>query len=393
MPTISFPDGFVWGAATAAHQIEGANWNNDWWAWEHHPQSPCVEPSGDACDSLTRYPEDIALAAALGLNSYRFSIEWARIEPEEGEFSLAALDHYRRVCAACHEAGLVPIVTFNHFTLPRWVAHLGGWEEPDTAARFARYCERATAHLGDLIGWACTINEPNIVATMGYLAGVFPPGRRDPALRRAVNDILIDAHHRGVEAIRSGPGAPPVGLTLSMTDFQAVEGGESRRDRIRQNFEDVYLEAARGDDFLGVQVYTRQRVGPEGTLPAEDGVPVLQMGYEFWPDALEACMRRAWEVTDGVPQLVTENGIGTADDVQRVEYVTRALRGVRRCLDDGLDVGGYVYWSLLDNFEWARGYEPTFGLVAVDRQTFVRTPKPSAEWFGAVASSNRLDVG
>ena len=392
MPTISLPDGFVWGAATAAHQIEGGNWNNDWWAWEHHPQSPCVEPSGDACDSLTRYPEDIALAAALGLNSYRFSIEWARIEPEEGEFSIAALDHYRRVCAACHEAGLVPIVTFNHFTLPRWVAHLGGWEEPDTAARFARYCERATAHLGDLIGWACTINEPNVVATMGYLAGVFPPGRRDPALRRAVNDILIDAHHRGAEAIRSGPGAPPVGLTLSMTDFQAVEGGESRRDRIRRNFEDVYLEAARGDDFLGVQVYTRQRVGPEGTLPAEDGVPVLQMGYEFWPDALEACMRRAWEVTDGVPQIVTENGIGTADDEQRIAYVTRALGGVSNCLDDGLDVRGYVYWSLLDNFEWARGYEPTFGLVAVDRRTFVRTPKPSAEWFGAIASSNRLTV-
>jgi beta-glucosidase len=387
---LRFPDGFVWGTATAAHQIEGGNWNNDWWAWEHEPASGCVEPSGDACDSFHRYPEDIALLAELGFGAYRFSLEWSRIEPEQGEWSAASLDHYRRMCATCQEAGLVPVVTFHHFTSPRWVSALGGWENPEVADLFARYCEKATSHLGDLIGWACTLNEPNIVALMGYLAGVFPPGRQDVALRRAVNGVLIDGHEKAASALRSGPGDFPVGLTLSMTDYQAEEGAEQRAARIRRNAEDVYLEAAREDDFIGVQCYSRSRVGPDGVLGPAPGVETTQMGYEFWPEALEATVRRAWEVTDGVPVFVTENGIGTDDDTRRVEYVTRALGGVRRCLDDGIDVRGYTYWSALDNFEWTLGYGPTFGLVEVDRHSFERRPKPSAAWLGAIARANAL---
>jgi beta-glucosidase len=389
---IDFPEGFLWGTATAAHQVEGGNWNNDWWMWEHDPTSPCVEVSGDAVDHFYRYPDDLKLLAELGFNTYRFSLEWSRIEPENGEFSKSALDHYRRVCATCRDNGLTPVVTFHHFTTPRWVCHLGGWEEPDAADWFARYVERTSAALGDLIGWACTFNEPNVVATMGYLAGVFPPGRRDPQLRRAVNDIMIDAHHKAVGAIRSGPGDAPVGLTLSMSDWQAVDGGESRRDRIRRNMEDVYLEAARGDDFIGVQTYSRTRVGPDGALGPEDGVELTQMGYEFWPDSLEATIRRAWEVTDGVPVYVTENGIGTDDDTRRIAYIATALQGVRRCLDDGIDIRGYTCWSALDNFEWALGYMPTFGIIAVDRETQERTPKPSARWLGRIAQENGFDA-
>ncbi|HUS62316.1 MAG TPA: family 1 glycosylhydrolase, partial [Acidimicrobiales bacterium] len=230
------------------------------------------------------------------------------------------------------------------------------------------------------------------VATMGYLAGVFPPGRRDAALRRAVNDVFLDGHRKAAAAIRSGPGSAPVGLTLAMSDWQAVDGGEARRDRIRRNMEDVYLEVAREDDFVGVQTYSRTRVGPDGALGPEGDNERTQMGYEFWPESLEATIRRAWEVTDGVPVLVTENGIGTDDDTRRIEYVTRALRGVRKCLDEGIDVRGYTYWSALDNFEWALGYRPTFGLVAVDRDTFVRTPKPSATWLGSIARANALDT-
>jgi beta-glucosidase len=388
---IGFPDGFLWGTATAAHQVEGGNWNNDWWVWEHDPQSGCVEPSGDAVDHFHRYPEDIKLLADLGFGTYRFSVEWSRVQPERNEWSLSALEHYRRVCATCHENGIQPIVTFHHFTTPRWVAAHGGWEEPETADLFARYAERVSGHLGDLMPWACTFNEPNIVATMGYLAGVFPPGRQDAALRRAVNDILIDAHHKSVAAIRSGPGDPKIGLTLAMSDWQAVDGGELRRDRIRRTMEDVYLEAARQDDFIGVQTYSRTRVGPDGALGPEGDNPTTQMGYEVWPEALEATIRRATEVTGGVPVLVTENGIGTDDDNLRVDYVRRALGGVRTCLDDGIDVRGYTYWSALDNFEWALGYGPTFGIIAVDRQTFVRTPKPSAAWLGQIAKANAMD--
>lgn len=385
-----FPKGFVWGTATAAHQVEGGNWNNDWWAWEHSPESPCQEPSGDACDHWHRYPEDIRLCADLGFGAYRFSLEWSRIEPEDGEFSRAALEHYRRMCATCREHGLEPIVTFHHFTTPRWVTARGGWVEPSTSDRFARFCERATAHLGDVIARACTVNEPNIVATMGHLYAIFPPGKRDPDLRRRANDVLIAAHRKAVEAIRGGPGSAPVGLTLAMFDYQAVAGGDVERDRYRHDMEDIFLEAARGDDFLGVQCYSRIRIGPQGLLDPDPDVRMTQMGLEFWPEALEATVRRAWEVTRGVPVLVTENGIATEDDAERIEYVRRALSGVLACLAAGIDVRGYIYWSLLDNFEWILGYRPTFGLVAVDRVTQTRTVKPSGRWLGDIARRNAL---
>ena len=390
MASISFPDGFQWGTATAAHQIEGGNVNNDWWEFEHDPTSGCIDRSGDACDSFHRYTEDIALVADLGLSFYRFSLEWSRIEPAEGEFSRSALDHYRRMVASCREHGLVPMVTYHHFTHPRWLAAAGTWEAPQAVDRFARYCERVTAHLGDLIGMAGTINEPNVVATMGWRHGIFPPRVRDRDRRAKVNDALVAAHRRGVEAIRSGPGEFPVGLTLSMTDFQTQPGGEEWVERIRRPSEDIYLESTGGDDFIGVQTYTRARVGPDGALGPEAGVPTTQMGYEFYPEALEGTIRRAWMKTGGLPVLVTENGIGTDDDEARIDYVSRALAGVRRCLDDGIDVRGYTYWSLLDNFEWVLGYGPTFGMVEVDRQTFARRPKPSAAWLGGVASQNGL---
>jgi beta-glucosidase len=385
-----FPEGFVWGTATSAHQVEGANWNNDWWVWEHMSDSLCQEPSGDACDHWYRYPEDIRLCAELGFRAYRFSLEWSRIEPEEGEFSRAALEHYRRVCGTCREHGLEPIVTFHHFTTPRWVVARGGWIEPATSDLFARFCERATAHLGDLISRACTVCEPNIVASMGYLYGIFPPGKRDADLRQRANEVLVAAHRKAAEAIHAGPGCVSVGLTLAMFDCQAVAGGEAERDRYRRDMEDVFLEAARGDDFLGLQCYSRMRIGPQGILDPERDVRITQMGYEFWPEALEATLRYAWKVTGGVPLLVTENGIATSDDAERIEYVERALSGALACLADGIDVRGYIYWSLLDNFEWILGYGPKFGLVAVDRVTQARTAKPSARWLGSIARANAM---
>ncbi|MGH9085355.1 MAG: glycoside hydrolase family 1 protein [Acidimicrobiales bacterium] len=386
-----FPAGFRWGTATAAHQIEGGCWNNDWWLWEHTPGSGCAEPSGDACDSWNRWPDDVAVLAELGFTDYRFSLEWSRIEPEDGELSIAALDHYARVCEGLLAAGIEPVVTFHHFTTPRWLAARGGWERPDTAARFASFCDVAATRLAGLMRRACTINEPNIVSTIGYLAGAFPPGKRDAGLRRKVNEVMVDAHRQAVDAIRAGAPGVPVGLTLSMTDYQAVDGGEAKRDQIRRGMEDVFLDATTGDDFIGVQTYSRNRIGPDGAVGAEDGVPTLIMGYEYYPQALEATIRRAWEVTKGeVPILVTENGIGTDDDDQRIAYVRTALEGVLACIADGIDVGGYTYWSLLDNFEWAYGYGPRFGIVECDRTTFARTPKASARWLGRVAQANAL---
>jgi beta-glucosidase len=387
---ITFPDGFLWGTSTASHQVEGGNWNNDWWAFEHAPDTPCTEVSGDAVDHYWRYPSDIAMLAELGFGAYRFSVEWSRIEPEEGEFSRAALDHYRRMIATCLEHSLVPVVTFHHFSTPRWATTGDTWADPSTGDRFLRFCERAVAALGDLIGIACTINEPNIVALMGYMVGVFPPGRHDIDQYARANDVLVDAHRRCVDVLKAGPGDFPVGITVAMGDWDAPAGAEDTLARVRHQHEGIYLEAARGDDFVGVQAYSRTRLGADGMpVGPEDGVEVLDMGYEYWPQALEVAIRHAADVAR-VPIHVTENGIGTTDDEQRIRYVTSALEGVGRCLADGIDVRSYFYWSAMDNFEWALGYKPQFGLIGVDRVSQLRTLKPSATWLGNVARHNAL---
>ncbi len=388
--TIDFPHGFLWGTATAAHQTEGGNWNNDWWEFEHRAGSGCTDVSGDAVDHFWRYPDDIRLLRDLGFGAYRFSLEWSRIEPEDGEWSRAALDHYRRMLACCLEHDVVPVVTFHHFTNPRWLSARGGWAEPAVVDHFARFCERSVAALGDLIGMGCTINEPNVVSVLGYISAEFPPGVRDFAAFGRVNENMLAAHRKSYDVIKAGPGDFPLGLTLSMSDWWAPEGCEDRLERTRYGHEGQFCEAARGDDYFGVQAYSRIRLDEQG-MPTgpEPGVDVVDMGYEYWPQGLEASVRFAAE-TAQVPIYVTENGIGTTDDAQRIRYTTEALEGVGRCLADGIDVRGYFHWSLMDNFEWALGYMPRFGLVAVDRATQCRTAKPSASWLGSVARANRL---
>ena len=390
---LEFPDGFLWGAAGAAHQIEGGNTNNDWWEFEHTPGSGCAESSGDACDSYHRWDEDLDLVSGMGLGAYRFSLEWSRIEPAEGEFSVAALDHYRRMMAGCLERGIVPVVTFHHFTSPLWLARRGSFEALDAPDRFARFVERAGAHLGDLIGWACTINEPNVVGAMGYTVGEYPPGVKDDLTRHlAVNESMVRAHRLAVEALRSGPGDFPVGLTLSMAEIVADVGGEATRDMAEDILENTFLRAAEGDDFVGVQAYTRMHFGPEGVAPDDPSVAQTQMGTENWPQAVGHCVRRTAAVT-GLPVLITESGIATDDDPERITYLDRVLRDVHECLADGIEVRGFFVWSLLDNFEWNMGYGPKLGLHAVDRTTFAREAKPSAAWYGDVARTNRLAVG
>ena len=414
-PASTFPDGFLWGAATAAHQVEGGNANNDGWFLEHLPGTIFTEPSGDAIDHYHRFADDIALLAGLGLNTYRLSLEWSRIEPAEGEFSTAALEHYRRVLATCHEHGLTPVVTYHHFTSPRWLLARGGWEDEGTPARFARYCERATRHLGDLVGMACTLNEPNLpdlLATFGIggqpreLRAKFPMwAAAADALGVEADriapfqftsspeafDTKLAAHRTAIEAIGSGPGEFPIGWTLANTDVQAGPGGEELAATVRRDVNERFLEASRGNDFVGVQTYGRTVYGPDGVLPAPEGAVVNQMGEEFYPQALEATVRQAAAIAQ-VPVVVTENGLATADDTQRIAYVDAALSGVAACLRDGIDVRGYVHWTAFDNFEWIFGYRPTFGLIAVDRTTQQRTPKPSAHHLGRIARANGATV-
>lgn len=407
-PNRAAPAGFLWGTAISAHQSEGGNVSSDAWLCENVAGSLYREPSGDACDSYNRYAEDVAIAADLGFNCYRFGIEWARIEPEPGLFSLAELDRYRRVLEACHARGLAPMVTYSHFTVPRWFAARGGFEVADGADLFARFCERATARLGDLIAYASTFNEANI---QRLVAQLFRSPRAQPAIDAMLaacakasgserfstllfapvatsEPVMLDAHAKGTAAMKAGPGSFPVGLTLTMQDVQAVGEG-SQTEAVIADLYGPWLEAARAADFIGVQTYTRVRVGPEGRLPPPDGAEMTAAGYEFYPQALGGTIRFAAERI-GRPIFVTENGIATDDDARRIAYIDQALAEVRQCLADGIEVKSYLYWSLLDNFEWTRGYGQRFGLVHVDYDSFQRTPKPSAHHLGAIARSGRI---
>ena len=402
MSGLRFPSAFLFGAAVGAHQVEGGNTNSDWWWWEHRAGTACVEPSGDACDFYHRYAADIALLSELGLDAFRFGIEWSRIEPARGEFSTAALEHYRRMLAACHEHRVTPLLTFHHFVLPMWVQDAGGFASPEFPALFERYCERSAAALGDLLGYACTLNEPQGLGLAGYVLGVNPPGRRGDhdAARRAA-DHLLEAHRLAARAIKRHTDAP-VGVTLAIPDLQ-YEDGAKPGDlglEVESRINDEFLALAREDDFIGVQTYTRVRIGPEG--PRSPGAEwsevsremveteaTTQMGYEFYPRALGGAIRRAWKVAPGLPIVVTENGVATLRDERRIEYMDVALHEVRACVDEGIDVRGYIHWSLLDNFEWIFGYKPRFGLVEVDRQTFARRPKPSGYWLGNIARASR----
>jgi beta-glucosidase len=384
-----FPEGFLWGASTAAHQVEGNNVNSDWWVREHAPGTDLAEPSGDAADSYHRYPEDIALLASLGFNSYRFSIEWARIEPEQGFVSKAQLAHYRRMVDTCREHGLTPSVTLHHFTHPRWFARAGGWRNPEAPALFERFTEIALPVLGDDVEWVCTINEPNMVAMTRGEEGTEMTASRLPAPDPQITDALIEAHRRSRGVLAQLPQVRS-GWSVATQAYHAAPGAEEATKAYGYPREDIFLDAAKGDDWIGVQGYLRTFIDPQGNpLPVPEGAETTLTGWEYFPPAIGIGIRNAWERTGGVPVVVTENGIATQDDARRIDYTHDALVGVHEAMADGIDVRGYLHWSALDNYEWG-SYAPTFGLIGWDRDTFERTPKPSAHWLGEVARTGTL---
>lgn len=409
--TDSFPKGFLWGAATSSYQTEGNNSNSDIWVLEHATPTLYPERSGDACNSFEMWPQDLDLVRNIGLNTYRFSLEWARIEPEEGQFSRAMLDHYRRMIAGCRVRNLTPVLTFSHFSAPRWFAVAGGWTNPQAPARFARFCEISAKALAADIGYAITLNEPNIervlhwqnlpakVATIrrqmeasaarlvGASRFVASTGASAEEVQAMLPNMLA-AHKAGKAAIKAVRPDLPVGVSLSMSDDQSV-GANSRRDAKRSDVYGAWLDLAKKDDFIGVQNYDRTQLDSKGEIKPAPGAALNDMGSEIWPASLGGAVRYAHEAT-GVPVLVTENGIATADDRKRVAYIPKALAGLKEAIDDGVPVLGYIHWSLLDNFEFVFGYKPRFGLASVNPDTFERTPKPSAALLGAIARRNAL---
>ena len=404
-------DRFLWGAATAGHQVEGNNVNADIWLLEQMKPTLFREPSGDACDSLHRWRDDIAIVRSLGLNCYRFSVEWSRPEPAQGQFSQAFLDHYRAMVDRCRVLGLAPVVTFNHFTTPRWFAARGGWEAPDSPELFARYCDRVARAMAPGISHALTFNEPNLSISGRWSR--FRPDAAAKAATRAMIDAaarasgsdrfsllnagdptpmipgVLRAHRLGRAAIKAVRGDLPVGMSLAISDDVALPGGEAMLAAKRHDYYEPFFETGRDDDFVGVQTYERSYLGRDGPVDAPAAVPRRGDGKPFEPEAIGGSLRYAHRAT-GKPVLVTENGIDATDDRERARFIPAAVAAVAAAQREGVPVLGYIHWSLLDNFEWLSGYGPRYGLVAVDRGTFRRTVKPSAQVLGRIARAGGI---
>lgn len=423
-----FPNNFLLGAATAAHQVEGNNIHSDYWTMERMKSTSFVEPSANAVDHYHRYEEDIKLLAQAGLNCYRFSIEWARIEPEEGQFDKREVEHYRNVIRCCKENGVTPIVTLHHFTSPKWLISKGGWEAETTVEYFRRYCVYIAEQLGSEMEYVCTINEANMGLQLAAIAKrymkelLFKKKKKSDgndgkaqvginlkqmlanqkiaasenaevfgceklntfvSQRTPEGDLLImRAHCAARDAMKAVCPHLKIGLTLSLHDMQPQRGGQKHAAKEWHAEFGHYLPYIKGDDFLGIQNYTRSRFGFLGQLDPPKNAELTQMSYEFYPEALANVIRAVHKKFKG-DIIVTENGIATSDDSRRVEFIRRALTALEGCIAEGIPVKGYCHWSLLDNFEWQKGFSMTFGLIAVDRKTQTRYPKESLTILGS----------
>lgn len=409
-----FPPDFLWGAATSAHQVEGDNTNNDWWAWEQAGR--VATPSGLAADHYRRFREDFDIARELRHNAHRFSVEWSRVEPEEGRFSEGALAHYGEVVDALIERRIEPIVTLLHFTLPQWLSAQGGWECERFELLFERFVRRVVTEYGARVRWWITINEPVVQLFKGYVIGQWPPGKQDHATAFRVLARMLRTHARCYRAIHELYPRAKVGLAkhaISSSPCDPDSWFDRMSVRVREYiFNDVFLDAIhRGSllipgimwerlpaahtlDFVGLNYYTRDFVKNTGfDVPGLIGnmcsLETYQhvakrndLGWEIYPEGFGHFLRRF--ARHGLPVLVTENGTAARDDSNRHTFLLLHLWELMRASAEGIPILGYLHWSLLDNFEWADGYSAKFGLVEVDMKTQERRVRESGRWLGEV---------
>lgn len=431
-----FEDGFLFGAATSAHQTEGNNIHSDYWLMENMKYTDFNEKSGLAVDHYNRYREDIDLLKKAGLNAYRFSIEWARIEPEEGVFDEKEVEHYRDVLSYMHKKGITPVVTLMHFTSPSWLIKKGGWRSENTPFYFQRYVSFVIEKLGDLIPYVVTLNEANMGVQVGSIAlryrkmmersasnlegnvqvgmnfnammenmkakagenlalfGTTDPKTFVSGRTEEEEDVVISSHIAARKAIKRIRPEIKVGLSLSLHDIQSLEGGEENASEEWRKEFSIYLDAIKDDDFVGVQNYARSLYGKNGLENPPKGAELTQMGYENYPYALKNVLKRVnRELSEkGMEKtiIVTENGIAIDDDKIRIAFIEKALQGLQEAIKEGVDVKGYFHWSLLDNFEWQKGFSMTFGLIAVDRSNMERHPKESLYYLGSFAPEEKI---
>ena len=453
-PARAFPAGFLWGAATAAYQIEGAaredgRGTSVWDTFSHTPGRVRGGDTGDiACDFYHRFEGDLDLIAALGLNAFRFSIAWPRVQPTgRGAVNQPGLDFYRALLEGLRAREIMPAITLYHWDLPQPLEDAGGWASRDTALRFAEYAQIVAAALGDEEAMWITVNEPQVVANQGYRSGIHAPGKADDALAAAATHHLLLGHGLALARLREALPGARVGVSLDIHPIRAlneaaaaaaaVTDAEQNRIFLDPVLHGRYPAAARahmlpgselvrdGDleaiaaplDFLGVNYYSPHYVrlddgtrlgAEEAEIPGRPGVilckpervPRTSMGWLIEPDGLYDTLHTlSAEAPPELELYVTENGCaaedyvnpdGRVDDIERVDYLRGHLDAAWRALRDGVNLGGYFHWSLLDNFEWAWGYQKRFGLIFVEFETQRRIPKRSAEVYGEVARANEL---
>jgi beta-glucosidase len=422
---LSFPAHFLWGSATAAHQVEGNNANNDWWAFEQQPGAIWHgDRSGLACDWWRNAEHDFDLMAEMKHNTHRLSVEWSRIEPEEGVFDAVAIARYREMLSGLRQRGIEPMVTLFHFTSPLWLARQGGWRNPVAVGYFRRFVRYTVEHLSDQVSLWCTINEPNVYSALAYLFGEYAPGEESLLLYFRVLRHLLQAHAAAYRVIHALNGRAQVGLVKNVQIFEPLRPGDRAADWVARLldylFNEITFQAVADGrlrfplglglithgplvdslDFWGVNYYNRRRVNLHrqngrflDMLQPTPGAETSDHGRngtygEVYPAGLYRVLKRVAGL--GKPIYITENGLPDADDDQRPRFLLTHLAQMQRAIAEGVDVQGYYHWSFTDNFEWAEGWALRFGLVALDEKTQARTPRPSAKLYSEIIRNNAI---
>lgn len=399
---LEFPEGFVWGAGISAHQVEGDNRHNDWWAFEQQGKVSHGDSSGSGTDHYRRFDEDFALAEELGLSAVKISIEWSRIEKERGVYDEDEIAHYVEVVKSARAHRLQPYVALHHFTSPHWLGAYGWWEGASTPGIFAEYVRHVVPALAPWVDYWITINEPMLLASAGYLFGLWPPERTGwgSAWRAARN--LVRAHRLAYDVIHELDPVCAVGPAVNVTALKHP-GKPTLKDRLLGGWLDwvanYYFidKVAERSDYVGVQYYTRATVqqllaGDPLALPTGmRQLPKTDMGWDIYPKGLYYTVRSMYRRTRK-PIVVTENGVADARDTMREAFITDHLVWLHRAIEEGCDVRGYLHWALTDNFEWREGFDPRFGLVAIDYRTQQRTVRPSALAYARICRENAVEI-
>ena len=414
---MTFPDGFLWGTAASSYQTEGGVANNNWHFYERddlgrpEPQRRFSDRCGAATDFWNRYEEDLDLAARLGVGAHRLSVEWSRVEPEQGRVDRAALAHYRRILEAQRARGLGVCLTLQHFTVPEWALAFGAFEDGrEMVPAFRRYAGVVADALGDLVDLWVPVNEPTMVAVAGYHLGLHPPFVASPLRAVRAYRTLVRMHAAGYHALKARDPRASVGCahawvqvdpfdarraldrrtaafylrTLNDSFFEATDTG-----RLPAWLGGPIPEAAGTLDWVGLNYYTRVYARGVGTVYNKPGDRITDFGGHWYPEGFHRALHRLWR-RRGLPIYVTENGVPTADEAERIAFLRLHLEQVGRAAEEGVDVRGYFHWSLTDNWEWAHGRVPRFGLVHVDYATQARTVKAGGRWYAEAVRRNAL---